>query len=106
MTVERAYAVKIKPEDVFTVASAHTRWESIDRQTRNFIDRLTDEDLIKVWSFNLPNGHGVSLPLWKMVLHMANHGTHTRAQIVAAIRRAGINPGNYEMINYVLTTGA
>ncbi len=39
----------------------------------------------------------------KLRLHTANHGTHTRAQVVAAIRRAGYNPGNIEMLRYVMT---
>ena len=38
----------------------------------------------------------------EMLLHVANHGTHTRAQIVAVIRRAGHNPGSYELLHYLL----
>jgi uncharacterized damage-inducible protein DinB len=40
--------------------------------------------------------------LGELIMHVANHGTHTRAQIVAAIRRAGYNPGNYELLRFLM----
>jgi uncharacterized damage-inducible protein DinB len=48
------------------------------------------------------NGKQESHPLWKLMMHTANHGSHTRAQIVAGIRRAGHAPENVDMLNYVL----
>ncbi len=103
MTVQQSISVKVKPEDTATIALARERWRSVDKQARDLVDNISEQRLLEDWSFTLPNGFSASLPLWKMIFHVANHGTHTRAQIIAAIRRNGKNPGNIEMLNYFLT---
>lgn len=102
-TVAQAMATKIDEKDVATIEAAKKKWESIDSQTRRFIASLTEDKLHEDRSFATRSGAAASLPFGHLILHVANHGTHTRAQIIAAIRRAGYNPGNYELLNYLLT---
>lgn len=71
---------------------AESRWKEIDRQTRSFTDRVTDDQLREIWEWNPPDGRSLALPLWQLTVHLANHQTHTRAQIVAAMRRIGREP--------------
>lgn len=98
-----ATAQTVSAEEVATVDQAEARWHAIDEQTRQCIENLDDEQLGEAWSWELPNGSTAGLPLWQLILHAANHQTHTRAQIVAAIRRAGHDPGVYEFLFYTLT---
>jgi uncharacterized damage-inducible protein DinB len=89
--------------DIPTVAAARTRWAPIAERTEACLATLTDDALheIKHWSApGVPPGQAI---LWRLMLHVANHGTHTRGQIVAAIRRAGKDPGVVEMMAYVMT---
>jgi uncharacterized damage-inducible protein DinB len=44
----------------------------------------------------------LSQPLGEMMLHVANHGTHTRAQIAAAVRRLGKEPGVLEYLKFAM----
>ena len=103
LTVTQAYGVKIPSDSLDTVAKARERWLPIDKQATDLVNGLTEEKLRDIWSWSLPNGGSDSLPLWKLLLHVANHGTHTRAQIVAAIRRAGHDAPNIDFLNYSLT---
>jgi uncharacterized damage-inducible protein DinB len=103
MSVAEAVTYKIKNEEIEHPADAKNRWVSIDSKTNGFVESLTEEILNADKPFTLPNGFESAMPLWKMMLHVANHGTHTRAQIVAAIRRAGVTPANCEMIYYLMT---
>lgn len=102
LPIEEAYALAGKAEALDTLEQAEERWYATDEQTRQCIDSLDDEQLGEVWSWDLPNGNTAGLPLWQLVLHIANHQTHTRAQIVAAIRRAGHDPGVYEFLAYAM----
>jgi uncharacterized damage-inducible protein DinB len=103
LTVSQAYALKIPSDSLDTIAKARERWLAIDKQATDLVNGLTEEKLRDIWSWSLPTGGSDSLPLWKLLLHVANHGTHTRAQIVAAIRRAGHDAPNIDFLNYSLT---
>jgi uncharacterized damage-inducible protein DinB len=105
MPPERAIGIRVTPDELSTVAAARARWSAIDEKTLRCIGNLSEEKVKEVWSFSIPGVRSASLPLWKMLLHVVNHSTHTRAQIVASVRRAGIDPGNYDMINFVLSGG-
>lgn len=102
MTVSQAYQLKVTGESVDSVAKARDRWLPIDSQATAFVNTLSEEKLRDVWSWTLQTGRSDSLPLWKLLTHLANHGTHVRAQILAAIRRAGHEPPNIDFLNYSL----
>ena len=63
------------------MAQARVHWAAIDRQTHAFVDALTDAALAGSCAWTGLDGHSDAAPLWKLLLHVANHGTHTRAQI-------------------------
>ncbi len=103
LTVSQAYALKVSPDSIDTIPKARDRWQSIDKQTTDCVNDLTEAKLLDLWSWTLPTGHSDSLPLWRLLLHLANHGTHTRAQVIAAIRRAGHEPPNIDFLSYSLS---
>lgn len=101
-TPAEAMAVNIADSEMDSLDKVRKIWQAIDKQTNKFIAGQTEQSLQEHRSFATPNGLSSSLLLGEMVLHVANHGTHTRAQIIAAIRRAGYNPGSYEFLHYLL----
>ena len=103
MTMSQAYAVRISGDTIDTIAKARERWAPIDKQATALVNGLSEEKLKDTWSWSLPTGGSDSLPLWRLLTHVANHGTHTRAQIVAGIRRAGHDAPNIDFLNYSLS---
>src|SRR6266508_639871 len=103
MTGSQAYAVRIPGESIDTIARARDRWAPIDRQATETVNGLSEEKLRDVWTWSLQTGGSDSLPLWRLLLHVANHGNHTRAQIIAAMRGLGHEPPNIDFLNYSLT---
>lgn len=103
LPLDKSKAVKLKDSEISSSKEARKKWEAIDEKTRLFLEIQTEESLKVHRSFTTHSGNSASLPLGEMLLHIANHATHTRAQIVAAIRRAGIAPGNYELLRFLLT---
>jgi uncharacterized damage-inducible protein DinB len=63
---------------------------------------VSDADLAKVWTHTMGSGMKLSQPLGEMMLHVANHGTHTRAQVAAAVRRLGKEPGVLEYLKFAI----
>ena len=103
LTMSQAYALRIPGDSLDTIAAARNRWLPIDKQATTLVNGLTEEKLKDIWSWTIPTGGSDSLPLWRLLFHVANHGTHTRAQMVAAIRRAGHEAPNIDFLNYSLT---
>ncbi len=103
ITISEAITLRIPGAELDTVARARARWAPILDQTRGYVAGLTDPQLMAYRDWAIPSGPSGRSRLWQLLLHVANHGTHTRGQIVAAIRRAGYNPGNVEMLAYVMT---
>ncbi|WP_243314483.1 DinB family protein [Geothrix paludis] len=101
-SLEEAYGLTLPGEAIPTVAQARARWTAIDRQTHAFVDALTDADLAASCTWTGLDGFSDAAPLWKLLLHVANHGTHTRAQIVAGIRRVGADPGDIDLLCWEL----
>ncbi len=102
-TKEMKEAIRLMlPKDLDTLQKARQRWVAVNEQTNTYINGLTEESVKEIRSFVRSNGKQESHPVWKLLMHTANHGTHTRAQVFAAIRRAGHNPGNIDMLNFIL----
>ncbi len=99
--MSESYALKIDGEELPSPAAARRRWEPVREQLARTVAAQTDKSLAETWEFTLPSGFAAAIPLWKMMLHVANHSTHTRAQIVAAIRRAGHTPENVDEIRFI-----
>lgn len=101
--VAEAYARtgQLLGDQISTTKRAEARWKEIERQAQACLDRVDDDQLKVVWSFKLPGGVSGAMPLWQMMLHVANHQTHTRGQILAALRGAGYEPPNIDLLNFV-----
>jgi uncharacterized damage-inducible protein DinB len=100
MTIAQATGKLIAGEEIPTVAEARRRWGPIAEQTDAYIATLDEEHMEGCITSVLPNNTTVEFTRWHLLLHLANHGTHTRAQIVAAISRAGHDPGSLEMLAF------
>jgi uncharacterized damage-inducible protein DinB len=92
----------IMNEKLSTLAEVRARWMLVKDETNGFVDALTDDSLKEIRHFTRSNGKQESHPLWKLMMHTANHGTHTRGQIAASIRRAGHEPGDLDLLDYVM----
>jgi uncharacterized damage-inducible protein DinB len=84
-----------------TLASAHAAWLEIDRQTQALVGALDESRIDEIWPWDIPNASRGALPLWQMLLHVANHQTHTRGQILAAIRRLGVKAEGLDLLFFL-----
>ena len=61
---------------------------------------LTDQDLDRTITFKMLNGNPAEAPLTHVVLHVVNHATLHRGQVVAMIRQLGVKPPATDLIGY------
>lgn len=83
-----------------SVAAVREAWAAVDASTQAFLANLTDQTLAGVFENTMPNGMVFRLPLWQMMLHVANHGTQHRSEVAAMLTAAGHSPGDLDMLGY------
>lgn len=102
-STQESIALKITAGEIEEAGTLSQKWAEIEQQTNACLKQLSEVDVNENWSASFPDGFSMTLPLWQLLLHVANHGTHTRAQVIAAIRKFGYDPGSYEFFKYALS---
>ena len=71
----------------------HNRWKA-------WAASLTDKAAHAVLAYKNMKGDSFESPLWQIVLHVVNHGTHHRGQAAGFIRSMGHTPPPLDLIAY------
>src|SRR5947208_490728 len=62
-------------------------WDTVEQNMRDYLAKLRDEMLLeKPWT----EGEDKDLILWQVLLHVANHGTDHRAQLLRLLNDLGV----------------
>jgi len=74
------------------------RWDQVEQKQRAYLAQLGDEML-----FEKPfaEGEDKDLILWQVLLHVANHGTDHRAQLLRLLNDLGVKTEAQDYIFYV-----
>lgn len=95
---DEAYRLSLDPADFPNPAAVRAALAAVDQATQAFLDGLSAADLERVYTHTLPNGLVFRLPLWQMLLHVANHGTQHRSEAAAMLSGFGHSPGDLDLL--------
>jgi len=73
------------------------RWEVVEQNMHDFLSKLQDDMLLRK---PIPDGEDKDLILWQVLLHVVNHGTDHRAQLLRLLHDLGIKTGPQDYIFY------
>jgi uncharacterized damage-inducible protein DinB len=77
--------------------SIRAHWDNVEQNMREYLAALRDEML-----FEKPlDGEDKALILWQVLLHVANHGTDHRAQLLRILHDLGVKTTSQDYIFYV-----
>lgn len=94
--------ILLNPEDLPTYSTFVDRGGAFRNQLQVFLVSLTEEDLLEEISYETVRGEAYSLELWKQMLHVTNHSSHHRGQVVTMLRQLKKAPPSLDMIHYYL----
>lgn len=86
----------VDPAQFTELASIQVRWDAIDVETNEFLATLTDQQLAS----GMPAGSDIGpsdMPLWRAMLHQANHQTYHRGEVAAVLTHLGASPGELDV---------
>jgi uncharacterized damage-inducible protein DinB len=82
-----------------------TAWPEVQEKWKQWAAPLTDRDFLDNVAYRDLKGNPYETPLWQIVLHVVNHGTHHRGQVSGFIRALGYQPPPLDLIAYYRTLG-
>jgi uncharacterized damage-inducible protein DinB len=92
-------SVRFKPDDFPTFESLRLRWSEEEQLLMEFVHSVTDEQLNGVLGYKDTKGAPHEQILWKMMVHVVNHGTQHRTEAAAMLTEYGCSPGDLDMIH-------
>lgn len=75
-------------------------WPQIQAKWESWADALEDSGLNGAATYQAMDGASYRTPVWQVVLHVVNHATLHRGQVVGMLRQLGTKPPVTDLIYY------
>lgn len=79
-----------------------SHWDTVEQSMREYLAQLRDDML---FSKPLTDEEDKNLILWQVLLHVANHGTDHRAQLLRLLNDLGIKTPPQDYVFYIMERG-
>jgi uncharacterized damage-inducible protein DinB len=80
-----------------------TEWPALQQRWKLWLRDFKDDDALRVIFYKDLKGREYSQPVWQILLHLVNHGTHHRGQVSGFLRAMGQTPPPLDLIAYYRT---
>lgn len=92
--VRAAQRQRVDAEDYPDQASAYPLWNGSAQELQIYVANLQPDDLEYV-------PRGMRGPVWQVLLHLINHGTDHRAQVLRGLHDLGVETFDQDLILYL-----
>lgn len=87
----------LNPADFTDRQSLRAHWDTVEEKMRDYLANLRDDTL-----FDKPlEDEDKDLIVWQVLLHVVNHGTDHRAQLLRLLNELGVKTTSQDYIFYV-----
>jgi uncharacterized damage-inducible protein DinB len=86
-----------------TLEALQTVWPEIQRKWEAWSHTLADSDLQRELSYKLQDGTEFRSTIGQIILHVVNHGTLHRGQVMGMLRQMNIVPPSTDLMAYYRT---
>lgn len=88
-------------QDFPNAASIQTHWAEVERRMREFVAKTNEDTLRQTMRYQNATGPQFQQSVFEILLHVVNHGTDHRAQILALLHQLGAQTVAQDMIAYL-----
>ncbi len=88
------------PKAVPPLAQLDPQWRALHEKWEAWVGARSEADLEAPFTYKLMDGSSSSQPLKEVLLHVVNHATLHRGQVMALLRQVGVKPPSTDLIGY------
>jgi uncharacterized damage-inducible protein DinB len=92
-------------DDVPALADLHALWERVGREIAAFLGTMNDRKLQEPLKVTTTKGDQVLHTYGQTFLHVVDHSTYHRGQVITLMRQLGVTPPSTGMIRFFRQTG-
>jgi uncharacterized damage-inducible protein DinB len=89
-------------DDFPTVDAIRTHWAGIKNEQQTFVEDLNPKKLQQTLQYTSSRGIEYQAPLWLLLGHLVNHGTHHRSELSAIFTALGVPHRENDLYYYFL----
>lgn len=84
------------------LAALGSTWPALLREFRDYIEGLTETANQELFTYTNLKGEEISVRRWQAILHVVNHASFHRGQVVAMIRQLDKQPPSTDLLYFYL----
>ncbi|MFQ5874269.1 MAG: DinB family protein [Dehalococcoidia bacterium] len=92
----------LSDKDFPDLAPLRTRWDAEEDEMQAFLSGISEEGLSREIHYRTTEGKPFHLPLWVLMQHVANHGTHHRSEAATMLTMVQGSPPLTDLLVYHL----
>jgi uncharacterized damage-inducible protein DinB len=97
-----AFTEDFNPSDFDERQGLRAQWDQVEQTMQSYLAALQDENLFE---HPFQEGPDAALEVWQILLHVVNHGTDHRAQVLRLLNDFGEDTGPQDYVFYVFDNG-
>lgn len=106
MNVDNAWFTELRglePQNILEAGNTDDRplirahWDGVEQMMRDYLANLPDDQLL---TKPVPEGEDKDLALWQILIHVINHGTDHRAQLLRVLNDLGVETMPQDYVYY------
>ncbi len=86
-----------------TFEALREKWLEVQEGQREFVETLTPARIAEPLTYVAFRGDSYTYPLGEALVHVTNHGTYHRGQVVTLLRQLGRTPTSTDYMRYLAT---
>jgi uncharacterized damage-inducible protein DinB len=94
----------MRPVDTFEVGTdleaLRRDWEALCERWRLWGNAQSEESIYRYIPYTNSRGDAYTTPVWQIVLHVVNHGSHHRGQVSGFLRAMGYVPPSLDLTTF------
>jgi uncharacterized damage-inducible protein DinB len=75
-------------------------WPKLQKRWEGWASGLSHQDILRSIEYKAMNGDPHRTPIWQVVMHVVNHATLHRGQVMAMLRQLNVQPPQTDLITY------
>ena len=97
--------IDLWPEGPPSLPELRVQWAALDAKTFDYLDSLSDEQLLERIRMESPGYWKMEAPRWQALVHQAFHQHQHRSEVAAMLTALGHSPGDLDPFDFFEVEG-